>query len=249
MPKKTHRMPRLVHDDSCVDLHTLASLMHVDRKGAGPLRAPVESHEEALVKPCTIAFVAANPNGTGQLKLAEECRESQRELKLTPYRSDFAFEARWAVTVDELMRCLNELDPTVIHFAGHASARGLILEDDRGEPDPISPRAFARIISVAAPSTRLVIINSCAGLKHAQAVRGEVDAVVAMAGSITDAGARMFAARLYGALGNRKSVANAVAQGVARLIAAGLPDELVPRCLTRDGIDANRLVLTGPGRW
>ena len=242
MRKKTTRMSQRTRGGNTVDLHTLASLMHIDRNHG----ADATGNEKAVSEPCKIAFVAANSRSTSQIELGEECRESQHELKLTRYRSDFLFESRWAVTIDELIRFLNELNPTVIHFAGHAGACGLILQDDRGQPDPISPRALAMIIRAAAPRARLVVINACDGLKHANAVRAEVDAVVAMAGQITDDGARMFVARLYGALGNRKSVANAVAQGVARLAAAGLVDELVPRCLTRDGIDADRLVLSGP---
>jgi hypothetical protein len=243
MRKKTNRISQPTRGGSTVDLHTLASLMHVDRRHG----TATTDNERTVPERCKIAFVAANSRSTGQRKLAAECMETQRELKLTPHRSDFSFESRWAVTADELIQFLNELDPTVIHFAGHADACGLILQDDRGQPAAISPRALAMILRVAAPRARLVVINACEGLEHAEAVRTEVDAVVAMAGPITDDGARMFAARLYGALGNRKSVANAVAQGVARLAAAGLADELVPRCLTREGIDADRLVLSGPG--
>lgn len=244
MRKRINRTRKRVRDNGLVDLHTLASLIQVDRTHHTLGR----SSDDAAAA-CKIAFLAANPTGTGQLGLGEECRESQRELKLARYRGDFSFDARWAVTVDELIRCLNEIDPTVIHFAGHADQHGVILQDERGEPDPISPPALAMILRVAAPSARLVVLNSCFGLDHAEAVCGEVDAVVAMAGSITDLGARIFAARLYGALGNRKSIATAVAQGVARLMAGGLSDVLLPRCLTRNGLDAGRLVLSGPDRW
>lgn len=240
MHKKPSWMSSLTRDKA-IDLDTLASLMRLDRERQA---AAVGDAEAAA--PLRIAFVAANPSDTEQLRLGEECMETQRELKLAPHRADFAFESRWAMTVDELIRFLNEIDPAVIHVAGHGSTRGLVLQDDRGGPDPISPRALAMIIRVAAPNARLVVLNTCSGLEHAEAVCREVDAVVAMAGPITDVGARLFAARLYGGLGCRKSIGNAVAQGVARLAAAGLSDESLPRCVTRDGIDAERLVLSGP---
>src|SRR5262245_44686855 len=69
--------------------------------------------------PHIILFLAANPNGRQTLRLAEECAEIQREIKMAPNRDDFRFESRWAVGIDELMRHLNELNPTVIHFSGH----------------------------------------------------------------------------------------------------------------------------------
>src|SRR5262245_41588151 len=72
-----------------------------------------------------ILFLAANPSHTTQLALEQECAAIDRELRLAAHR-DFEFEPRWAVTIDELMRQLNALQPTVIHFSGHGSggARG-----------------------------------------------------------------------------------------------------------------------------
>ena len=45
------------------------------------------------------------------------------------------------------------------------------------------------------------------------------------------------------ALGNRRSVGNAVDQAVATLAAKGMPDEVLPRCLTRTGVDAYQVTL------
>ena len=48
---------------------------------------------------------------------------------------------------------------------------------------------------------------------------------------------------IYGALGNRRSIGNAFAQGVAALAARQPNSEHLPRWLTRDGVDADRVVL------
>lgn len=64
-----------------------------------------------------------------------------------------------------------------------------------------------------------------------------------MAGAIDDDAARSFAVGFYRALGNRRSVGNAVDQAVATLAAKGMPDEVLPRCLTRKGVDAHQVVL------
>ena len=78
---------------------------------------------------------------------------------------------------------------------------------------------------------------------QAQVLGAEIDCIVGMNGAIGDDAARSFAIRFYGALGSGRSVANAVAQGVATLAAKQLPDEILPRCVTRDGIDPNKLIL------
>jgi CHAT domain len=190
-----------------------------------------------------ILFLSANPRGSSLIKLSEECAEIQRELKMTPNRDDFRFESRWAVGIDELMRHLTELDPTVIHFSSHGSNSGLMLQDEHGQPQQVSAQALSMIINATARSARVVVLNSCYSTVQAEVLRTKVDCIVSMAGAIGDDAARAFAIRFYGALGNRRSIGNAVAQGIAALMAKQLPDEILPRCVTRDDIDAHQIVL------
>ena len=196
-----------------------------------------------------ILFLAANPHHSNPLKLGDECAEIQRELRLAPYGDDFTFESRWAVSIDDFMRSLTELDPTVIHVSGHGShGVGLMLQDAHGQAQPVMARALAMMVETAARSTRVVVLNACYSAELADALRSRVDCVVGMEGAIGDDAARAFATRFYGALGNRRSIGNAVAQGRAALVAKQLPDEQQPRCVTRDGIDARRVMLHPPAR-
>lgn len=193
-----------------------------------------------------ILFLGANPSGSDLLTLTAECADIQRELAMAAYRDDFRFESRWAVSVDSLMRALLELDPTVIHLSGHGVRTGLVLQGDLDHPQPVPARALAMIIKAAAPSARVVVLNACYSADQADALCVTVDCVIGMDGAIGDAAARAFAARFYGALGNRRSIGNAVAQGVAALAAKQLPDEALPRCRTRDGMPADTIFLA-PG--
>jgi CHAT domain-containing protein len=196
-----------------------------------------------------ILFLAANPYTHCPLALEEECAAIERELRMTAHRDDFDFRSKWAVTVDEMMRHLVELKPTVIHFSGHATAAtatassGIYLQDDQGGSQLVTARALAMMIKSAAASARVVVLNACFSEPQADAVCSGVDCVVGMAGAIGDEAARFFAVAFYRALGNRSSVGNAVEQAVATLAARGMPDELLPRCVTRDGVDAHRIIL------
>lgn len=72
-----------------------------------------------------ILFLAADPSTTSRLALDEECAAIERELRMTTHRDDFEFRSKWAVTIDEMMRHLNEFQPTVIHFSGHGAGNQL----------------------------------------------------------------------------------------------------------------------------
>jgi hypothetical protein len=193
-----------------------------------------------------ILFLAANPSTTSPLALDQECAAIERELRMTAHRDDFEFRSKWAVSVDELARHLMELQPTIIHFSGHGLPTddgGIFLHDDASGSQLVTARALAMMVKSAAGSARVVVLNACYSDDHASALCAVVDCVVGMTGAIGDGAARSFAVGLYRALGNRRSVGNAVEHAVATLAAKQLPDEHLPRCRTRSGVDANRIVL------
>jgi hypothetical protein len=247
---------------------------------------PVTLHDRAVVgtgcsrpaataspSPCVTAnrhvilFLAANPSDTTRLDLDDECAAIESELSMTTARHDFDFHSKWAVSVDAMMRHLNALRPTVIHFSGHGNnesggspngqhhaperdlegpaTAAIYLEDERQQRRHIGKRALTQMIASAAPGARVVVLNACYSDALAEALLGVVECIVGMRGAIGDGAALVFAVAFYRALGNRCSVGNAVAQARATLAAKQLPDEHLPVCRTRDGIIADRLFLPG----
>lgn len=215
-----------------------------------------------------ILFLPADPARTSLRALDEECAAIERELRMTGGRDDFEFRSKWAVSVDDVMRGLNELQPTIIHFSGHGCATGgdvrddrrtpravrrnvatmapagILLQDEQRQPQHVSARALTQMIASAAPSARLVVLNACFSDAVADALRGVVDCVVGMRGAIGDAAARSFAVGFYRALGHRRSIGNAVDQAAATLAAKRLCHNHVAICRTRDGVDAGEVALS-----
>jgi hypothetical protein len=194
-----------------------------------------------------IAFFAADPSATSRLALDEECAAVERELRMTAWRDAFEFRARWAVDIDDILRSLNELQPTIIHYSGHgaslASEPGVVVRGVDGRPHHLTGSALAGLIRTAACDTRLVVLNACYTAAMADPLCSVVDGVVGMPGAIADPAARAFAVSLYRALGYLRSVGNAVAQGVAALTAFGYCDAPLPICMTRPGLAPEDLVL------
>lgn len=130
-----------------------------------------------------------------------------------------------------MMRHLNELQPTVIHFSGHGGgSAGIYLHDEH------RPRPVHRGVDAVAAS-RLQLEDE---QRQPPPTRRDV-------GAITDAGIYLQdehrQQQHVSALGYRRSVGNAVAQAVAALAAKQLPDEHLPVCRTRDGISADQVIL------
>jgi hypothetical protein len=184
-----------------------------------------------------ILFLAANPVGTIPRALDQECAAIERELKLTPGRDDFELRSKWAVTVDDLMRHLLDLQPTIVHFSGHGHATGLVLVGDDGQPQPVTPAALTAMIRTTAATVRLAVLNACYSDAQAEALRDAVGCAVGMKGAISDDAARAFAIGFYRALGHRRSVRNAYEQAEATLAGKGLSAQAEPRCLVRPGVE------------
>jgi hypothetical protein len=80
-----------------------------------------------------ILFLAANPIGTGRLRLDEEVRGIDEGLRLAQHRQDFELVHRWAVRPKDIRQALLEENPAIIHFSGHGdgTASGLTPTDAR----------------------------------------------------------------------------------------------------------------------
>lgn len=169
--------------------------------------------------------------------LDQECAAIERELKLTPGRDDSELRSKWAVTVDDLMRHLLDLQPTIVHVSGHGHATGLVLVGDGGRPQLVTPAALTAMIRTTADTVRLAVLNACYSDAQAEALCDAVGCVIGMKGTISDDAARAFAIGFYRALGHRRSVRNAYEQAEATLAGKGLSAQAEPRCLVRPGVD------------
>ena len=226
----------------------------------------------------TILFLAANPQVTTNsdrhvLALEEEARAIREELERGGHRDRFEFATRWAVRPLDLLRELNRLRPSIVHFSGHgtgddrapdarlrrditaeaagggvkAAQSGLYFLDSQGRPKLVPTEALQEAFGAAGSMVKLVVLNACYSDVQADALLAHVDCVVGMAGAILDAAAIAFACGFYGALGEGLSATVAYRQGCAAISMQGLADRHRPRLRVRDGMDTDRLVLSDLG--
>jgi hypothetical protein len=185
-----------------------------------------------------ILLLAANPKDTPQLRLDEEIRQINSTIRAAEFRDSFELLSRWAVRPIDLLQALNEVQPHIVHFSGHGSAKGeLVFEDDDGNAKSVTDAALLSLFKNVKDNIRLVLLNSCRSDTKAQAISQEIEFCIGMNVAVGDEAAIIFASMFYGALAFGRSVAQAFEQGRTALMLQGIDEENAPVLLARPGAD------------
>lgn len=194
-----------------------------------------------------------HPNGTVDstgvwLRVDREVREVKRIIRGSKYRDQVTVEHLPAATSTDLLDGLNDHRPHVVHFSGHASSLGVVLDNEDGteEGAELEFALLARLLGATDEPPKLVVLNACESLAGADDLLETVPAVIGMADSILDTAAVVFAARFYAAIASAQSVASATEQGRAAMAAASLDGAELPEIRTRDDVDPATMILVAP---
>jgi hypothetical protein len=194
-----------------------------------------------------ILFVASNPEDVTQLALDEEIRSISARIREAKFRDSLDLKSAWATRPNDLLRELNEHQPSIVHFSGHGSRAGeLLLMNDARQVQRVNPRALTDLFTTLKDNIRLVVLNACYSKVQGKAIAKVIDCVVGMNTAIGDKAAITFAAAFYSALGFGRSVKEAFEQGLVSLKLESIPEASTPKLLTREGVDPATMYLAGP---
>lgn len=175
-----------------------------------------------------ILILAVNPPNTARLRLDEEVREIAEGLRRSKYRHQFAVSSINAARLRDLRRALLDFEPNIVHFTGHGSMGGLLVEDGAGLSARISTAALSTLFELFANQIECVVLNACYSARQATAIKKHIDYVIGMRKEIKDNVAIEFSVGFYDALGAGKSVEESFKFGCNAIQMMSLPDHLIP---------------------
>jgi retron-type reverse transcriptase len=181
------------------------------------------------LSPKRILLLASNPVDKSRLRIDREAYEIAEGLKRSMNREQFKLEQRWATGTDDLRRALLGIKPKIVHFSGHGSDDGIIVEDDNGNSKTVSTEALVRLFALCAEHIECVLLNSCDSETLATAMSQHISYVIGMSQAIGDRAALKFSKGFYDALGAGESIEMAYKYGRSAIELDNIPEHLTPQ--------------------
>lgn len=143
-----------------------------------------------------ILILSANPPATARLQTDAELAEVWRRLQ---HAQSFQLVFRAAVTLDDLRALLLDENPQILHFSGHGTRSGLLLDDGQGNSRTLTPKMLLSVLELI-NRLECIFLNACDSLLLGEAIQARADYIIAMQGEISDDGAREFTKAFYDGL-------------------------------------------------
>ncbi len=182
-----------------------------------------------------ILVLAANPEGTEQLRLDKEVEEIDQGVRRSQLPNKLELKQHWAPRVRDIQNAMLEFKPHIVHFCGHGKGEvGIVLEDDAGKSWIVGTEAIAELFELFAKHVECVVLNACYSEVQAEAIARHIEYVIGMTQSISDKAAIEFAIAFYNAVrDDPEDFEFAYRLGCNAIHLSGVPEHLTPALIVK----------------
>jgi hypothetical protein len=191
----------------------------------------------------TILFIAGDRGGSqlNQIQMPNEYHGIQDALLASKHRDAISLGGAILAATRERLAQAYRFRPQVIHFVGHGNERSLSIIEDHGaiaNETPLDAVQLGAALGAIQERVMLCVLNACRSENLARQLVDAcvVDCAIGWPARVSDSAAIAFSNALYGALGDGRTIADAVE--VAK-VACGSAD---PVLIAADGCHSNVLV-------
>jgi hypothetical protein len=163
---------------------------------------------EILLENRLFLFMASSPKDYDGLQINFEYDSIKEVFESSSNPTQFSFSNPvLASTIDSFVKNINRLNPTIIHFSGHAGKKGVLFNDANNTGEIISGEIFTKLFETFQAGIELVFLNACYSAEQAKQLSKSVKYVVGMNYSITDNTAVKFSESFYSSVFNSSPIA------------------------------------------
>ena len=147
-----------------------------------------------------ILFVSANPNSTQKLELAEELRQFQHNLR----GHNVKLSLLPAAQPEDLQIAIKSRKFHIVHFSGHAKKKGILMRGPSGNEELVPTEDLKKLFEKK--GVKLAVLNACNTSEIADAIKGDVGAVIATHEEVDERAARMLSKVFYAGLSRGETI-------------------------------------------
>jgi hypothetical protein len=130
----------------------------------------------------SVVHFSANSRHHDRLNLRGEA--DRIELGLREGKRSYRLKRVTKTDPDSFMETLRTTTPSIVHFSGHGSPDGIVMESDDHGHVVITPEMLATAIKHAGATVEVVVLNACYSAALAEALLAHVDCVIGLSDKI-----------------------------------------------------------------
>jgi hypothetical protein len=164
-----------------------------------------------------ILILTANPEVTQPLRFDKEVKAIQSAFDHSRRQKQFDVKIAPAIEYKDLQNLLRQPDLHIVHFIGHGTKDGLIVEGERGRPDIVSAHVLSKLFELCsneAEQIECVILSACHSATYIDEISRQSACVIGIKEEIEDEAAIKFAYSFYMNLGKGDSIKKAFEFGI-----------------------------------